>query len=545
MIRAARALVAVAALLMAGHVWPHASLVESQPPDGAQLASAPVRLVLRFDEPVTPLELRLLDAQGRERLERRPAVSGNELAVDLPALSGGDYWVSWRVISADAHPIGGALAFRIGQATPGMQVEPQQHAQSVAPPNQLAGAPGVDGGWDMTLMVVRLMLYLALVQAAGGALFRALVGLHAGRVPEETLESWTRLVRVAACLTVVCATVSVGLKGAQLVAGPWAVLLEWKTWMGGLATSLGLSMAGVGTAALGIALLAQRTRVCAVAGVVALGSLCLTGHGAAGPLWMQLATGVHALMAGFWLGSLAPLLMLIRADAALRLAALQRFSRLALPAVALLFASGVVVALGRVDPATLLESRYGQLLSIKAGAALLLLTLAALNRLRATPALVRGAPGAGAALSRNIRVELAAAMVLLAVTAVLVHTPPHVKVAGPQPVFATGQWRGEHSQQAGLRVAMTVSPARPGVNALDLVVQDADGRPFAPLAVSASFGHAALGAQMLQRALTPTGAGRFRLEQVPLPVPGSWSVGITVLIDDFSAADFEFQVQLR
>src|SRR4029453_16377350 len=39
---------------------------------------------------------------------------GSTLGVDLPALDDGAYVVTWRVGSADSHPIQGAFTFRIG-----------------------------------------------------------------------------------------------------------------------------------------------------------------------------------------------------------------------------------------------------------------------------------------------------------------------------------------------------------------------------------------------------------------------------------------------
>ena len=44
--------------------WAHAALLGSEPADGASLAQPPDRLVLRFDEAVTPLDLRLAGPGG-------------------------------------------------------------------------------------------------------------------------------------------------------------------------------------------------------------------------------------------------------------------------------------------------------------------------------------------------------------------------------------------------------------------------------------------------------------------------------------------------
>ena len=49
-----------------GGALAHAVLIESQPPDGASLAEAPVQIQLRFNEPVSPVAVRLLGQDGRE-----------------------------------------------------------------------------------------------------------------------------------------------------------------------------------------------------------------------------------------------------------------------------------------------------------------------------------------------------------------------------------------------------------------------------------------------------------------------------------------------
>ena len=44
----------------------HAVLLEALPADGARLEAAPAELVLRFNEPVVPMAVKLLDGQGAE-----------------------------------------------------------------------------------------------------------------------------------------------------------------------------------------------------------------------------------------------------------------------------------------------------------------------------------------------------------------------------------------------------------------------------------------------------------------------------------------------
>ena len=99
----------------------HASLVSSDPSEGAVVASAPAEIVLTFNEPVR-LEsggVRAFDAAGDDW--KVDAVSRDNLVVVTPAgdPGTGTVVVSWKVTSEDGHEVSGALTFAIGEASPG------------------------------------------------------------------------------------------------------------------------------------------------------------------------------------------------------------------------------------------------------------------------------------------------------------------------------------------------------------------------------------------------------------------------------------------
>jgi copper transport protein len=94
----------------------HASLIEAQPADGTVVAAPPTSMRLRFNEPVTALLVRLIGSGG----DAGPVavrVLGDTVEVKFPSgLGRGGYALSYRVISADGHPIGGAVTFSVGEA---------------------------------------------------------------------------------------------------------------------------------------------------------------------------------------------------------------------------------------------------------------------------------------------------------------------------------------------------------------------------------------------------------------------------------------------
>ncbi|MGL4727376.1 MAG: copper resistance CopC family protein [Bosea sp. (in: a-proteobacteria)] len=93
----------------------HSELRRSSPANGAALNAAPEAIELTFNEKVQVTAIRLYRDGGTEIALERPAIT--ERATErrlLPALSAGAYRIEWRAISADGHPVGGAIRFRIG-----------------------------------------------------------------------------------------------------------------------------------------------------------------------------------------------------------------------------------------------------------------------------------------------------------------------------------------------------------------------------------------------------------------------------------------------
>jgi copper transport protein len=108
----------LAVLCFATGVSAHASLVSTEPSDGSVLAQAPQTVQLHFNEAVTPVVISLIDATGRTRDDAAVRGAGETIVITLPEnMPRGTQIVSYRVISADGHPVAGALMFSIGAAT--------------------------------------------------------------------------------------------------------------------------------------------------------------------------------------------------------------------------------------------------------------------------------------------------------------------------------------------------------------------------------------------------------------------------------------------
>lgn len=120
----------------------HNTLVSSDPADGSTVGSAPAAITLVFNEPAQALgsEVLVTDPNGATvssgPVELTDASVVQPLTGELPA---GLYTVTWRVTSADGHPIDGTLTFTAEAATtvgvdPGPSATPETTAQATPEP---------------------------------------------------------------------------------------------------------------------------------------------------------------------------------------------------------------------------------------------------------------------------------------------------------------------------------------------------------------------------------------------------------------------------
>ncbi|WP_030435734.1 copper resistance CopC/CopD family protein [Actinoplanes subtropicus] len=409
--------VAFGALLTpAGPASAHAALVGATPEPGSIIGSSPTEIVVTFSEPVTPVagRVQVLDPAGK-RISGTPAVSGATLRIPVRRAGQplGTYLVSYRVISADTHPVGGAITFSVGapSAAPAATDVKTHRSVAVATP------------------VTHFLSYAGLVLAVGPALFLAVL--------------WPR--RRARGGAVRVAYTGMGLIFVSTLAALWAQAPAssgsalWDvsgTELGQvLASPYGLTMsARLALLAILAALLPpvlrggySKVRGLTVLGVALAGLVTwpLTGHAAASPLSPAIVASdvVHIAAMSVWLGGLLTLsvFLLRKTDPRVLGVLLPVWSRWAALAVVWLVAGGVVQAVVQVGSVPALwRTHYGQLLLAKV--AVLAVTLSAAFFARR---LVNRRPFAGAGrLRRTVGIEVLATTVILGLSAVLVQVNP-------------------------------------------------------------------------------------------------------------------------
>lgn len=109
------------AVLGAAPAQAHDVLVSSSPADGEVLAVPPPEIELTFSGEIQDISPQVIiaGADGTQIASPEPMVDGTLVTADVQdGLPDGSYVVTWRVVSADGHPIAGRFSFGVGDAEP-------------------------------------------------------------------------------------------------------------------------------------------------------------------------------------------------------------------------------------------------------------------------------------------------------------------------------------------------------------------------------------------------------------------------------------------
>jgi copper transport protein len=583
----ALALALAALALLPASAGAHALLNATTPERGARLDAPPEQVSLRFSEPVEAEfgAVRVFDSDGREVQSGRtfhPGDRGAEVAVRLRDGLGEDgYTVTYRVISADSHPVSGGFVFVVGDApapstTVGELLGDDDSGPAVGTAFGVARAVqfgAIALGLGALIFAVLCWLPGLRATAGGGAGWQAASTAFSARLRTLLLASAAAGALSAAAAIVLQGAVAGGTSiGPALSADVIGDVLGTRfgvVWAFGVAAWLLVGVlaaaprpvpvlrpAAVG--ATGLAL--PRTTRLAVLAVplAALSALpALGGHASVqSPVALLTPANVlHVIAMSAWLGGVAVLVLVLRAATArleagertrLLAAVVARFSTLAGVAIAVLLASGI--AQGLVEVRTLpnlVETAFGRAVLVKIVLFAGLVALGGINRRRLLPALARAArdgepPGrAGLLLRRTLRAELALGAAALAATGAL---------AGYAPSVAEGQ--GPFSGTADIgpaRLEMTVDPARVGPNEMHVYLFDRrDGRQYdetLELTVTAELPEGRI--EPIEFEATKAGPGHFLVSGAAFGVKGEWTVEIAARVSDFDEFRTKVEVPVR
>src|SRR5215213_7556457 len=147
----------------------HAELVSMTPANGAQLTRPPTEVRMSFTESINLVDngIRLVDHVGANVPTPQPAVNGRTVTWPMPPdLPEGPYIITWRVVSADGHPVSGASSFGVGTAAAGAG---SVTGTGTAETNVNSVVRGSTAPWPV--VAIRLAGYLAFALVAGVTAF--------------------------------------------------------------------------------------------------------------------------------------------------------------------------------------------------------------------------------------------------------------------------------------------------------------------------------------------------------------------------------------
>ena len=524
----------------------HAVLLDSSPKPGEMLMQSPSEVVANFNEGVGPIFFKVLDVKGQpvgDPGEIR--LDGTKMILPLRAtLPNGTYVLTYRVISADTHPVGATFGFSIG--------EPMKTVDATAD----AGSRSI---WSLAVAVNRWVLYAGMLWVAGTALFLLLLGIE-GSLREDARQK----ARWASVLTALSYVLAVGFGGADMQLGGVDALWKAATWRSGLDSTLA-SSAVLGLIAMallyaGFVAGEQRRHGVLIAGAtLAIGSFLVTGHAAtAPPAWLMApVVGVHLLATAFWIGAFRPLLLstgqLSAADSG---ALMQRFSNFAVPAVIVVLISGTAISLKQLgSPAKLFDNDYGTVLLTKIILVLVIIGIAAYNKINLTPRLIANDVAGVSKIRRTITLELMLyVIVLAAASALTVTTPPRALVATGEPgaaeakmaMMSGGLVKRTLENDAGYSAEIELSPAKVGENMLmvtlkdpaGVIVQDATALEVTVALESAGISEVRLKAEAV-------GNGMWHVMIGETLIPGDWALTIDGYLTDYDKTSFATTVTLK
>lgn len=554
----------------------HAVLIGSDPAPGVRVEDPPAEIVLRFTEPVTADlgGVRLFDDQGdRVELGATGQLDGDASTVtaEVPGTLGdGGYVATWRVVSEDSHPVRGAFTFRVGE-TDATTADLDDLSST------LLTAEGGSTTVGILFAIDRAVVFLATTVLFGALGFLVLLW-PAGRTNRRA----RRLVWSVWGLALLASVVSIGLQGAFAEGLPLGDVLSPSVMGDVLDTRFGeMAALRAGLLLLAASLVltvfrpasddrpsASRTApvlgaLTMLLGVGALLTVSLAGHATTGilPGWAVVADVAHLLGIAAWIGGLTVVLVAVLPgpdgpDSSSMGPPVTSFSTMAPWAIALVVVSGTFQAWRQVGSLGALTSTdYGTILIIKLVVFAVLLLVAWMSRtsLRDRIALADdpapenedGEPLSSVEveaadrylagrLRRLVAVEVALAVVIFAVTAVLVNAQP-----------ARSEDTEPFTELVDIEVVMfdiLVTPAAAGLNDVHATTLTHAGAQqdvlemrmelslpsddIGPLVASSAPGDT--GAEIQLRRLAP---GHYAAYGVDLPISGDWELSVSVLLD--------------
>jgi copper transport protein len=517
-------------LLPARPASAHAAMVTATPEPGSVVASAPGEITVTFSEGITAVADRtqVLAPDGK-RITGTVTASGPTLRIGIRRADQplGTYLVSYRIISGDSHPVGGAMTFSVGAPS----ARPPESDPDSVHPSVAAAVPTLKFlGYAGLTLIVGPALLLALLwprrQSRRGPILLVRAGLI-GAAASTLGALWTQAPNSSgAPLWDVSVT-----ELADVLASPFGVaLLARLAVLGAVAALLPPVLRGRGGRWRGVALLALTA--------AGLTTWPLTGHAAESPLTGAIVAAdvVHLAAMAVWLGGLVTLgAFLLRGTHPRVLGViLPAWSRWAMLAVVWLVGAGTVQAVVQVGSVGALWSTgYGRLVLGKVAILAAVLVAAAFARQLVRRAQV--AAGVGR-LRRTVGVEVAATVLVLGLSAVLVQVTPGRSVTGER-AASTEKGVSQTLTSALFTLQYSVYPVELGENnTVHGFTYTPQGKPLPAAEWTVTTRLQGQDLEPVSAPMLPLSPRNDAIGALTFPLPGTYEVSFTVRVSEIDQA---------
>ncbi|MDF9763670.1 MULTISPECIES: copper resistance CopC/CopD family protein [Peribacillus] len=514
----------------------HATVISSNPSPNEVMDTLPEKISIQFSENIQPAfhSLEVFSQDGDKIQIQDSAISEQSEKVLEAKWKGtideGIYYIKWRVVSSDGHPIEGTIPFQFGDST----VLPNQEISKVN-----AGFP------DSITVFLQSLQYICFA-ALTGILFFQLSLMKGSRLFEASsrarLYLWLSYAGLAFsifCSLPLKVTIDAGVGWADAFNGTFIKEVLNATSFG---TIWIIEILLLLLLFLVIYFMLENTLIKSLPFlsfiIIAILMVCkaLTGHTAAVPnqVLAVLMDFLHLLSMALWLGGLLALLVILpglanrQADdkKTFYWSIIQRFSRWSFLFVIILIISGIYSSLQHVPTIhSLINTTYGQLLLAKIGLMLVMIVLGAFHYFRGKKRVKK--------LGYSVGMEFGLGIVVLIVAALL--TNVQTAMSSPGPIEKT-LLTDENNE-----VTLMVTPNKVGDNLIQVDLSNG-GKPIAEIEqltitmqpVDTPGGEIKL--QMKEKS-----TGTFASKSI-LTMPGKWNIHIHGLTDSLDSINADFTI---
>ncbi|MGG4266058.1 copper resistance CopC/CopD family protein [Peribacillus simplex] len=512
----------------------HATVISSNPSPNEAMDTLPEKISIQFSENIQPAfhSLEVFSQDGDKIQTQDSAISEQSEKVLEAKWKGtideGVYYIKWRVVSSDGHPIEGTIPFQFGDST----VLPDQEISKVA-----AGFP------DSINVFLQSLQYICFA-ALTGILFFQLSLMKGSRLFDASSRarlylwlSYAGLAFSTFCSLPLKVTIDAGVGWADAFNGTfikevlnatsfgtiWIIeilllLLLFLVIYFMLENSLNRSLPFLSFIIIAVLMVCK----------------ALTGHTAAVPnqVLAVLMDFLHLLSMALWLGGLMALLVILPGLADRQTedrktfywSIIQRFSSWSFLFVIILIVSGIYSSLQHVPTIhSLINTTYGQLLLAKIGLMLVMIVLGAFHYFKGKKQVKK--------LGYSVGVEFGLGIVVLIVAALL--TNVQTAMSSPGPIEKT-LLTDENNE-----VTLMVTPNEVGDNLIQVNLSNG-GKPIAEieqLTITMQPVDTPGGEIKLQ--MQEKNKGTFSSKSI-LTMPGKWNIHIHGLTDSLDSINADF-----